>query len=104
MSTAIVVVGSVVTDTHQRRLSVRRDREQNVFNLTSSSEFKVTWAKIIEVLREVNQVIPFNNVVWYPGGSLKTNRMVHLVCLLLFQLIPAYFIDSLIYLAGYKPV
>lgn len=77
---------------------------QRVFNMTSSTEFKITWREIIERGRKITEEIPLNGVVWYPGGSLKNSRFMHNICLLLFHMIPAYIIDALLFLAGYKPI
>ncbi|XP_014485814.1 PREDICTED: putative fatty acyl-CoA reductase CG5065 [Dinoponera quadriceps] len=81
-----------------------KDHEKRVYNLTSSSEFQISWAEIIERGRKITQRVPLNGVVWYPGGSMKKSRLLHNICILLFHLIPAYFIDTIIFLAGYKPI
>nr|XP_033326343.1 putative fatty acyl-CoA reductase CG5065 [Megalopta genalis] len=81
-----------------------KDYEKRVFNLTSSNEFKVSWAEIIARGRKITERVPLNGVVWYPGGSMKKSRLLHNICVLLFHMIPAYFIDALIFLAGYKPI
>ncbi|XP_018401452.1 PREDICTED: putative fatty acyl-CoA reductase CG5065 [Cyphomyrmex costatus] len=81
-----------------------KDYGKRVFNMTSSAEIKVTWAEIIERGRKITERIPLNGVVWYPGGSLKKSRLMHNICILLFHMIPAYIIDALLFLAGYKPI
>ncbi|XP_033326343.2 putative fatty acyl-CoA reductase CG5065 [Megalopta genalis] len=81
-----------------------KDYEKRVFNLTSSNEFKVSWAEIIARGRKITERVPLNGVVWYPGGSMKKSKLLHNICVLLFHMIPAYFIDALIFLAGYKPI
>ncbi|XP_071875697.1 putative fatty acyl-CoA reductase CG5065 isoform X3 [Bombus fervidus] len=81
-----------------------KDHEKRVYNLTSSSEFKVSWAEIIARGRKITEKVPLNGVVWYPGGSMKKSRLMHNICVLLFHMIPAYLIDGLIFLAGYKPM
>lgn len=81
-----------------------KDHEKRVYNLTSSSEFKVSWAEIIARGRKITEKVPLNGVVWYPGGSMKKSRLMHNICVFLFHMIPAYLIDSLIFLAGYKPI
>ncbi|KAJ8687687.1 hypothetical protein QAD02_023481, partial [Eretmocerus hayati] len=78
--------------------------DKRVYNLTSSSEFKVSWAEIIDIGRRVTEKVPLNGVVWYPGGSMKKSRLVHNICVLFFHMIPAYLIDALIFLAGHKPI
>lgn len=65
---------------------------------------QITWAEIIDRGRKITEKIPLNGVVWYPGGSLKKSRFMHNICILLFHMIPAYIIDALLFLAGYKPM
>lgn len=80
-------------------------KEKYVYNLTTNSEWQVTWQQIIDVGKEIiTNDIPLSNAVWYPGGSMKRSRIVHNICVILFHMIPAYFLDSLIYLSGNKPV
>lgn len=66
--------------------------------------FQVSWAEIIARGRKITEKVPLNGVVWYPGGSMKKSRLVHNICVFLFHMIPAYLIDALIFLAGYKPM
>ena len=73
--------------------------------MTTSEEVRVSWDGIIELGRHIIETkIPLNGVVWYPGGSLKRRRWQHNICVVLFHYLPAYFLDLLIYLAGYDPV
>lgn len=81
-----------------------KDKNRRVYNLTSSHEFKVTWREIIDRGRKVTEKVPLNGVVWYPGGSMKQSKFIHNLCVLLFHMIPAYFIDTIIFLAGHKPI
>lgn len=81
-----------------------------VFNISSFSNIEmvfslqVSWAEIIERGRKITQRVPLNGIVWYPGGSMKKSRFWHNVCVLLFHMIPAYIIDILLFLLGYKPM
>ncbi|XP_039314065.1 putative fatty acyl-CoA reductase CG5065 isoform X2 [Solenopsis invicta] len=81
-----------------------KDYDKRVYNFTSSTEFKITWADIIQRGRRITEKIPLNGVVWYPGGSLKKSRLIHNICILFFHMIPAYLIDALLFLAGHKPI
>ncbi|EFN87626.1 putative fatty acyl-CoA reductase CG5065 [Harpegnathos saltator] len=81
-----------------------KDYEKRVYNLTSSSEFQISWGEIIDRGRRITQRVPLNGIVWYPGGSMKKSRLMHNICMVLFHMIPAYIIDALIFLAGYKPI
>ncbi|XP_069702748.1 fatty acyl-CoA reductase 1-like [Periplaneta americana] len=76
-----------------------------VYHLTSSSEFQITWAEIIDRGRRiVTEKVPLNGVVWYPGGSMKKSKLLHNICVFFFHLLPAILLDTLIFLSGNKPV
>lgn len=82
-----------------------RDYERNIYHLTSSAEIKVSWEKVIEIGRWViMNKMPLNGVMWYPGGSMKSSRLHHQICSVLYHWIPAILIDSLLFCIGYKPV
>ncbi|XP_030766783.1 putative fatty acyl-CoA reductase CG5065 [Sitophilus oryzae] len=76
-----------------------------IYNLTSSSEHKITMEEIINIGRRViEERIPLNGVAWYPGGSMKRSKIVHYICFFLFHLVPAVLVDALLTILGYKPV
>lgn len=97
-----IAVNAIITTTWN--FIYNKDYEKRVYNLTSSSDYKISWAEIIARGRRITEKVPLNGVVWYPGGSMKKSRLLHNICFILFHLIPAYIIDTLIFLAGYKPV
>jgi fatty acyl-CoA reductase len=75
-----------------------------VYHLTSSSEYKVTWKEIIDLGRKITEKVPLNGVVWYPGGSMKNSKTMHLIAKFFFHTLPAYFLDAIIFMAGHKPL
>lgn len=80
-------------------------KTRQIYNLTSSHELRVTWNEIIDLGRKViEKKMPLNGVVWYPGGSMKSSRLVHNICFFLFHTIPAVLVDTLLFCLGYKPV
>jgi fatty acyl-CoA reductase len=65
----------------------------------------VSFDEVISIGRNVVETkIPFNGVMWYPGGSMKRWRVLHQIEFWLFQMIPAVVLDGLLVLLGYKPV
>lgn len=78
--------------------------QRRVYNCTSST-IQVTWEEIIERGRKVlEKRLPFNGVVWYPGGSMKRSKLHHHICTIFLHYIPAIILDSIIFLSGNKPV
>ncbi|KAJ8982562.1 hypothetical protein NQ317_005033 [Molorchus minor] len=77
-----------------------------IYNLcVPEKDFKITWEEIIlNGYDVINNRVPFNNILWYPGGTLTKSKVYNNINFVLFQLIPALFIDMLFYLFGYKPI
>ncbi|KAK7604008.1 hypothetical protein V9T40_004281 [Parthenolecanium corni] len=83
---------------------VNNDHERNIFHLTSSQEWQVSWQEVIDIGKDIIVTeVPLNGVVWYPGGSMKKNKLLHQICVVLFHIIPAYILDFFIFLSGHKP-
>lgn len=82
-----------------------RDYDRRVYHLTSSAEIKVSWEQLIDCGRWIicNR-LPLNGVMWYPGGSMKSSRLHHNICCILYHWIPAVLIDCLLFLLRYPPV
>ncbi|XP_076256452.1 putative fatty acyl-CoA reductase CG5065 [Rhynchophorus ferrugineus] len=81
-------------------------RKQNVFNLCVPLEdVKLNWEEIIEMGKEViYNRIPFNGIMWYPGGVMTKNKLWHYFNFILFQIFPALLIDAFLVCLGYPPV
>ncbi|XP_050438445.1 fatty acyl-CoA reductase 1 [Adelges cooleyi] len=80
------------------------DTDRSICHLTSSQEWRVTWQEIIDIGKDiVTNEVPLNGAVWYPGGSMKSNKIHHYLCVFFLHTIPAYFLDAIIYLSGNKP-
>lgn len=66
-----------------------------VYNLTISPKKKLGWGEVLELGKQIAYKNPFEAGVWYPNGTITTNKMEHLLNVFLFQWIPAYLIDFL---------
>ncbi|XP_019769143.2 fatty acyl-CoA reductase wat [Dendroctonus ponderosae] len=81
-------------------------KRQPVFNICVPREdLTVNWEQILDIGRDiVSNEIPFNVMLWCPGGIMTKNKIFHYIHVVLFQLIPAVFVDLLLICLGYKPV
>ncbi|XP_066999397.2 putative fatty acyl-CoA reductase CG5065 isoform X2 [Anabrus simplex] len=75
-----------------------------VYNCTSGATNPVRWGDIEEFGSQYILEHPFNDVLWYPGGSFKSSRLMNSVCVVAFHTIPAYVIDLASRLVGKKPI
>lgn len=70
--------------------------------MTCSDNKKVTWREVLDNGKQIAFQYPFEAGVWYPGGDMTTNRLLHNFRLALFHWLPAYFIDFLMLCFGQK--
>lgn len=62
----------------------------------------ITWGEILERSKKMFFENPFEMILWYPGGNIRTNKYVHNLCVFLFHMVPAYFIDFLLFIFAQK--
>lgn len=74
-----------------------------VFNVTESGVNPITWGEILDTGRRHLYENPLENAIWFPDGSIKANKTMHDLSVLLFHYFPAYLLDFLITICGKKP-
>jgi alcohol-forming fatty acyl-CoA reductase len=75
------------------------------FNCTDVDENPTTWEKSIEMSRKLLlKYAPYKKIIWYPKITCTSSFTWHMISLLLFQLIPAFFLDGIRFLSGKKPM
>ncbi|XP_050678159.1 putative fatty acyl-CoA reductase CG5065 isoform X1 [Leptidea sinapis] len=79
-----------------------RPREIRVCNVTQSGINPLTWGRALDMGRVHVREFPFSICLWYPGGSPKSSRAHHLVAAFFTHVLPAYFVDLVMFLAGKK--
>ncbi|XP_030370365.1 putative fatty acyl-CoA reductase CG5065 [Scaptodrosophila lebanonensis] len=72
-------------------------------NLCITSKALMSWGESIETGRKFFYETPLSFALWYPGGSIKKNYYHHLLCVIFFHYLPAYFIDFWLMVFGQKP-
>ncbi|KAJ9586188.1 hypothetical protein L9F63_020162, partial [Diploptera punctata] len=73
-----------------------------VYNVTSGDVKRVTWHEVLDLGRKSVYKTPFEYTIWYPDGDIRTNWLIHYICVILFHYLPAYLIDFLLFLARQK--
>ena len=92
-----------------------------VYNCTSGGVNPVTWGYFETVGMEMTRRFPMENILWYPGGSYKENRMVNSLCEVMMEwnecdlkagydetfqfvqhTVPAHLCDTVLWLLGRK--
>lgn len=81
------------------------ENRQNIHNITTSSEYKVTWKDIKYIgERVIAERIPLNWVVWYPNTLMTTNYYLYSVLYFFWHLLPALLLDPILIFLGYGSV
>lgn len=79
-----------------------KPKDMRIFNITLSGVQKVTWREIIELGEKWVNTYPYTVALWYPGGTIKSYWFTHQLTVLFVHLLPAYFVDLLLFLLGRK--
>lgn len=79
-----------------------RSEEIPVFNLTSGDDRDTTWKEVLDVGKATVRKFPFEGPLWYPNGNIRHNKLIHELCVFFYHIIPAYFIDFLMFIFGQK--
>ncbi|XP_054266767.1 putative fatty acyl-CoA reductase CG5065 isoform X1 [Macrosteles quadrilineatus] len=75
-----------------------------VYNCTSGVTNPIYWRNIESWGHEYLVKHPFSGVLWYPGGSFKSSRLLNSLCVYVFHLAPACVLDAFSLLTGQKPI
>lgn len=79
-----------------------RPSEIPVFNVTQSDSKKITYGEFFRVANSVKFEMPFSLSLWYPNCAITQNKLYYWLNVILFQWIPAYFVDFLLLIFGQK--
>ncbi|KAJ9591141.1 hypothetical protein L9F63_002296, partial [Diploptera punctata] len=75
-----------------------------VYNCTSGMINPISWQEFGILTQRHACSTPTRYVMWYPGFTFRTNRLVHKICASLFHFLPAFIADLILRLQGAKPI
>ncbi|XP_052738909.1 putative fatty acyl-CoA reductase CG5065 [Bicyclus anynana] len=79
-----------------------KPKDMRIFNITLSGVQKIKWKEVIELGEKWVNIYPYTVALWYPGGTIKSYWFTHQLMVILTHIIPAYFVDLLLFLLGKK--
>ncbi|KAK6627380.1 hypothetical protein RUM44_009857 [Polyplax serrata] len=80
----------------------KKPKEIPVFNITQAEERTATWGDILEMGRSFTFDVPFDVMLWFPDGNIRSSLWVHKIYAFFLHWLPAYFIDFLLFLFRQK--
>ncbi|KAG5883993.1 hypothetical protein JTB14_019975 [Gonioctena quinquepunctata] len=75
-----------------------------VYNGSSNEIESVTMGDIINIGKRLTWEMPLNDIIWYPDGDVTSCWYKNYMKLILYQLLPALFVDAFLHLLGRKPM
>ncbi|KAJ8706197.1 hypothetical protein PYW08_010823 [Mythimna loreyi] len=81
---------------------LEKPKQISICNITQSEVNPITWGQALDMGRVHVQEFPFTVCLWYPGGSPKSSWIAHQLALFFTHMLPAYFVDLLMFLMGKK--
>lgn len=86
------------------RTATTKTRNMEVYNCVTSRRQPITWEQFVGL--SIKNMIrhPMEDVIWYPTGTLRMNRLMNTIHGYLTHYIPAYFLDFFAWSLGKKPM
>ncbi|XP_051167352.1 putative fatty acyl-CoA reductase CG5065 isoform X2 [Leptopilina boulardi] len=84
--------------------TITRDPSVHVYNCCSAEVKAVSTSEVIEMGLKVNKEIPLEGVLWFPSVTITKNKTLFYFLMIIYHLLPAYFIDGLLKTTGKKPM
>ncbi|CAH0712910.1 unnamed protein product, partial [Brenthis ino] len=82
--------------------ALEKSKDVRIYNITLSGAKSISWNEISSVGQKWLREYPYSVSLWYSRAIITSNWLLHQIMFLLTQLIPAYFIDMLLFLMGRK--
>ncbi|XP_070500579.1 putative fatty acyl-CoA reductase CG5065 [Chironomus tepperi] len=79
-----------------------KSKEIPVFNVTMHELVRMTYGRFFDLSVAMKDETPCSVSLWYPNVTLTLNKFYYLINIILFQWIPAIFIDFLLLIFGQK--
>ncbi|XP_029665011.1 putative fatty acyl-CoA reductase CG5065 isoform X2 [Formica exsecta] len=74
-----------------------------IYNCTSSALHPITWSKFGHLTKKYVIESPSKYVMWYPGFTFRTNKFIHAIMVIMLHFLPAFIVDLVSRVRGYKP-
>lgn len=97
-----IAINGLIGIPYKESQVAEKSKDVPVYNLTCSDNKKMTWGEVINNGKRIAYEYPYEAGVWYPDGTITTNKLEHLFKVVFFHWLPAYLIDFLMLIFGQK--
>ncbi|EFN65513.1 Fatty acyl-CoA reductase 1 [Camponotus floridanus] len=84
--------------------AVQRSDTVKIYNCTSSSLHPITSSEFVYLAHKYAIKFPSKYVMWYPNCTLRTNRFIHTIIVVMLHFLPAFILDLILRIQGCKPI
>ncbi|XP_075969740.1 putative fatty acyl-CoA reductase CG5065 [Anticarsia gemmatalis] len=93
-----IAINSIIVIAYKTGKDTQRQSEIPVYNLTTGDDRNTTWKQVLDIGKATVRKFPFEGPLWYPDGNIRHNKFIHSLCVFFYHIVPAYFIDFLLFL------
>ncbi|KAJ0180625.1 hypothetical protein K1T71_004029 [Dendrolimus kikuchii] len=97
-----IAINSIIVIAFKIGNMTERPPEIPVFNLSTGDDRNTTWKEIIDIGKQTVRKYPFESPLWHPDGNIRHNKTIHQLCVFFYHILPAYFIDFLLFIFRQK--
>lgn len=76
----------------------------SIYNYVSICQNPITWRRFMRLNETYGMQIPSTHILWYYMFYLNKHKFVHDICVICLHMIPAFIVDTLLFLSGRKPM
>lgn len=83
--------------------AIERTNKLRIYNCTSGTFNPVKWGEFGRLTRKHAIESPSKYVMWYPGVTFRTNKLIHKIMVAMLHFFPAFLVDMVLKFQGGKP-
>ncbi|KAJ8965743.1 hypothetical protein NQ314_003921 [Rhamnusium bicolor] len=86
------------------RVGTTKPKELKIYNCCTGQRKPIKWKDFISLCFKYMRKHPFSEVTWYPDGTVTASRTLNTINRYLLHWLPAYVMDSVVWIMGGKPI
>uniref|UniRef100_A0AAR5Q418 Fatty acyl-CoA reductase n=1 Tax=Dendroctonus ponderosae TaxID=77166 RepID=A0AAR5Q418_DENPD len=86
------------------RIASSKTKEIPIYNCVTGQRKPITWSHFIDLCFKYLRMHPLSEISWYPDGSVTASRTMSTIKRCFLHWVPAYIIDSVVWISGGKPI
>ncbi|XP_074028601.1 putative fatty acyl-CoA reductase CG5065 [Leptinotarsa decemlineata] len=86
------------------RVGTTKPKDLIIYNCSTGLRKPITWKNFVNSCFKYMRKHPISEVSWYPDGTVTASKTINLINRYLLHWLPAYIIDSFVWISGGKPM